>query len=93
MSSAITLDARLDYHALPELVAKLGTAGDEPLVIDAAGVTHIGALALQVLLSAIRTRAAADLDTALINLPDAGVEQLALFGFTPETLTQPETWT
>lgn len=93
MSSAIILDARLDYHALPELVTRLGATGDEPLVIDAAGVSHIGALALQVLLSTIKTRAAADQETTLINLPDAGVEQLALFGFTPETLTQPETWT
>lgn len=93
MSDVILLEPRLDYQAVAPLLERLRAAGPAPLTLDAREVGHVGALALQVILSAVKTRAAAGQETRLANPPDACIDQLALFGFSPETLSRPETWT
>lgn len=89
MSATIVLQPKLDLRAAgplrDELLARRG--GDA--VLDASAVTHLGALTLQVIRSAARSWAEAGLTLTL----DAGTvspelaDQLALFGFTPDTLT------
>lgn len=93
MSDAVTLGERLDYSSITPLVDKLSTYEGDKLVIDAGGVKHLGALALQVILTSVKSRAEAGKETVFQSASDACVDQLALFGFSPETLTNPEAWT
>ncbi|WP_417249208.1 STAS domain-containing protein [Celeribacter sp.] len=90
--STITLPERLDYQSMPQLLEQLKAQDADDLTLDAAAVRHLGTLPLQVLLSAIKTRAAAGKTTHLANTSDACIDLLSLFGFSPETMTQPETW-
>ncbi|SLN64768.1 hypothetical protein AQS8620_02970 [Aquimixticola soesokkakensis] len=92
MSTTVTLDARLDYQSVEPLRDTLLAAGPAELVIDAAHVRHIGTLALQTILAVVKTRATNNQATRVREASDACVDQLGLFGFTPETLTQPEEW-
>lgn len=89
----LKLPSRLDYQSLPDLIEKLQSAGDEKLIIDAGALRHLGTLSLQAILSTFKTRAAAGQQSALVNANDSTVDMLGLFGFSPETLTQPESWT
>ncbi|MFT6605403.1 MAG: anti-anti-sigma regulatory factor [Halocynthiibacter sp.] len=93
MSGAITLDSRLDYQAIAPLSDALKAAPAGDMVLDACNVSHVGAQALQVILSAIKTRAASGGSSRIINVTDNCIDQLSLFGFTPESLTEPEAWT
>jgi len=93
MGTTICLSERLDYQAVDPLLSEVRAAGDAPLVFDGANVRHIGALALQVLLSTVKTRASAGHETSLTHASDAFVDGLRLMGFTPETLTNMEAWT
>ncbi|MGC8202553.1 STAS domain-containing protein [Aliiroseovarius sp. PTFE2010] len=93
MSAEIELDPRLDYQAVAPLVGQLADAKDDDLILNARHVVHVGALALQVVLSMVKARASAGQTTRLVNATDTCVDQLGLFGFSPETLTNPETWT
>ena len=93
MSVHVQLHDRLDYQSVAPLLAELRAITDDDLVIDAANVRHLGTLPLQVILSTVKTRAAAGKATRLANASDSCVDILSLFGFSPETLTQPEAWT
>ncbi|WP_460273461.1 STAS domain-containing protein [Celeribacter sp. ULVN23_4] len=93
MTTHVHLHDRLDYQSVPPLMAELGAITDDTLVIDAGNVRHLGALSLQVILSAVKTRAAQGKSTRLANASDNCIDMLGLFGFTPETITQPEAWT
>lgn len=93
MSAEIELDPRLDYQSVAPLANTLADVNDDDLTLNARHVVHVGAQALQVLLSAVKTRAAAGQTTSFVNATDTCVDQLGLFGFTPETLANPETWT
>ncbi|MGH1329381.1 MAG: STAS domain-containing protein [Paracoccaceae bacterium] len=93
MSGSIALESRLDYQSIVPLSEALKAAPAGEMVLDAARVSHIGAQALQVILSAIKTRAGAGGSARIINVSDSCIDQLGLFGFTPESLSQPEGWT
>ncbi|PTQ71978.1 STAS domain-containing protein [Celeribacter persicus] len=93
MTTHVQLHDRLDYQSVMPLMAELAAISDDTLVIDAGNIRHLGTLPLQVILSAVKTRAAQGKSTRLANASDNCVDMLGLFGFTPETLTQPEAWT
>jgi len=93
MTVHVQLHDRLDYQSVPPLLSELKAIDDDEVVIDAGQVRHLGALSLQVLLSTIKTRHEAGKSTRITNVSDNCVDLLGLFGFTPETLTQPEDWT
>ena len=93
MSAILALPQRLDYQSLPSLLDELKTASDDTLVLDAQELRHLGTLSLQTILSAIKTRSEAGKTTRFVNANDACIDMLSLFGFTPETLSQPEAWT
>lgn len=93
MTVHVQLHDRLDYQSVPPLLSELKAIEDDKIVIDAGQVRHLGTLSLQVLLSTIQTRHEAGKSTRITNASDSCVDLLGLFGFTPETLTQPEIWT
>jgi hypothetical protein len=93
MTTHVHLHDRLDYQSVMPLMAELAAISDATLVIDAGNIRHLGTLPLQVILSAVKTRAAQGKSTRLASASDNCVDMLGLFGFTPETLTQPEAWT
>lgn len=92
MTATVTLPERLDYQSSAALTKTLSGRDDAVLSIDAAKVRHVGTLALQIVMSSIASRAAQGLETHFINASDACVDQLALYGFSPESLTNPEGW-
>ncbi|MBU2866495.1 STAS domain-containing protein [Pacificibacter marinus] len=93
MTVHVQLHDRLDYQSVPPLLSELKAIEDDEIVIDAGQVRHLGALSLQVLLSTIKSRHEAGKSTQFTNASDSCVDMLGLFGFTPENLTEPETWT
>lgn len=92
MSAHVLLHDRLDYQSVAPLLNELKSISDDELVIDASNVRHLGTLPLQVILSCIKTRTEHGQTTRLANASDSCVDILGLFGFSPETLTQSETW-
>ncbi len=93
MTTHVQLHDRLDYQSVMPLMEELKAITDDDLVIDAGNLRHLGTLPLQVILAAVKQRAAQGKTTRLANASDGCVDMLSLFGFTPETLTQPEAWT
>ena len=83
----LTLDARLDLRAAGPLAQAIIARRGADLVMDAHAVDHLGALAFQVLRAAAKTWAE---DGHTLGLAGASAEladQLALLGFTPDTVT------
>jgi anti-anti-sigma regulatory factor len=93
MTVQVQLHDRLDYQSVAPLISELSAINDAEVLIDASEIRHLGAQCLQVILSAVKTRSQAGQTTQIVNASDACIDTLELFGFTPETLTQPETWT
>ncbi len=89
MTVALTLPERLDTSAAPELADTLAAELGQDIEIDAAPVTHLGALCLQVLLSAAKTWAARGQSLTISNINDTMAGQLTLFGVTPDHLGGP----
>ena len=86
MTARLQLSAKLDTRAATDLAEALrGHAGSD-LTLDAGAVTHLGALALQTLMVAGATWAAAGQTLALEHLSDEAAGQLRLFGVTPDGL-------
>lgn len=93
MTARIQLTDRLDYQTLPALVEEVKAVEDDELIFDASRLRHLGALSLQLLLSTVQTRAKRGQTTRLEHPSEGCQDMLRLFGFTSETLTQPEAWT
>jgi len=87
MTAVLTLQERLDFGAVSPLkTAILGHAGQD-LDIDASGVTHLGTLCLQVLIAAANDWKQAGKTFRVTSPSDTCETQLALHGFSPDTLT------
>ncbi len=93
MTAQITLNTRLDYQSISPLANELKACQDTDLAIDAGKVRHLGALTMQLLLATAKSRALCGQSTRIINASDACVDQLGLFGYSPESFSQPEAWT
>ena len=88
MTARLALPAKLDQKAALALTDDLRAHRGADLEVDAGAVTHVGAVALQALLSAAATWRADGHALRLSNASDRCVEQLGLLGFTPERLIE-----
>ncbi|MEL7090599.1 MAG: STAS domain-containing protein [Pseudomonadota bacterium] len=81
MSETIALQERLDSVAAVDLSATLSKLpADSSVVLDGSKVTHFGALALQVVLSAAKTYHAGGGNISCVDLPDRAAGHLAAMG-------------
>ena len=88
MSDPLILSARLDLPATSALLASLKERDEGDLILDMSEVKHMGALCMQVMLSAAKTAAATDRSFSVINSSDRVVEQLRVMGMTPESIAE-----
>ncbi|AXX98142.1 STAS domain-containing protein [Profundibacter amoris] len=87
MTTVITLQERLDFGAVTPLKTTiLGHAGQD-LEIDASQVSHMGTLCLQVLIAAANDWKQVGKTFQIISPSETCKTQLALHGFSPDTLT------
>ncbi|MDV7269780.1 STAS domain-containing protein [Thioclava sp. A2] len=76
----LTLAAKLDLSHVAELTSSIRANSGQDLAIDASRVTHLGALALQVLVSAARNWGEAGFDLIISPRSDSFDEALTVFG-------------
>ena len=88
MTEAIVLKDRLDLAAAPRLQASLQEAPEGDVTLDLAGVSHLGALCLQLLIAAGRRAHAKGGALHLRNTSDRVLDQMRVMGITPEMLTE-----
>lgn len=86
--ATLALEERLDLtHAHALATAILDHAGQD-LTLDAAKVTHIGAMGLQVIRSAAKSWAKSGNSLQISGLSSNCIDQLQLLGFSPETICE-----
>ncbi|MFV2033633.1 MAG: STAS domain-containing protein [Halocynthiibacter sp.] len=83
----VKLRPRLGLGEAEPLVKLLGKHTGKDLTVDASAVTHLGTLCLQALIAAARDHAKTGNSFCLVNVNDTCVEQLALFGLSPEAVS------
>lgn len=88
MTEPLILHPKLDLPAAAPLAEELKARLDTDVVLDGGKVTHLGALCLQVILSAATSLRRKGHAMTLTNFSDKVVEQMAQMGFTPETLAE-----
>lgn len=89
MSDIISLQARLDGVALKTLSSDLTRASAEKSVrIDASNVTHMGALAAQLLLAASKVIHRDGGTFEFVAVSDRAAEQLTTMGLSPDMLSE-----
>lgn len=82
MTTAIKLEAILDYRATARLADRLACAADNA-VLDASEVIHIGALAAQLILSASKPGSDRGLSVAVIQPSTGFTDGLGRLGIDP----------
>lgn len=82
----LTLAPRLDFAACAQLHSEIGDARGKALVLDAAKVTFLGGLALDLLLRARAEWRARGLDFGITAPSDDLFEGLTVMGVAPEVL-------
>ncbi len=86
MAEPIPLPPRLDLSSVPAvLVALKLRPDDQPLVLDAADVSHFGALGLQMVLAAAKSVGPR---FKLLNVSGKALKQLHFMGVTPEKIIE-----
>lgn len=88
MTATLALDPKLDLRAAGPLRDEILDRSGADLVLDANAVNHVGALALQVIRAAAKSWEADGHVLSLTNVSTDVADQLALLGFTPETVTR-----
>ena len=81
MSAVIVLEPKLDMSAAEALLDSFGSAEGQDVTIDASQVTHLGVLAMQVILSAQKTFIENNCQIAVDNPSDAFIQQAGYLGF------------
>lgn len=87
MTAVLTLSEKLDFSAVARLKSELLALSGQDVEVDATCVNHMGTLCLQVLLAASKDWGAAGKKFDVISASDICSTQLALHGFSPETLS------
>ena len=87
MTAIITLQERLDFGAVTPLKTTILERAGQDLEIDASQVTHMGTLCLQVLIAAANDWKQAGKTFQIISPSETCKTQLALHGFSPDTIT------
>ncbi|WP_107496026.1 STAS domain-containing protein [Thalassobius sp. I31.1] len=85
-SHTIELPARLGTGDVKALIDELRTTADQDLTIDAGKVTHLGTLCLQALIAGAKAHVANGTDLSFTNPGEVFLQQLALFGLSPELI-------
>ncbi len=85
----IAPEGRLDLSTVATLHEKLSEVGSGDITLDLAGVTHFGALALQVVHAAAVSAQQRGARLNIENLSDRVEAQIAAMGMSLETLTEP----
>ncbi|WP_299737186.1 STAS domain-containing protein [uncultured Roseobacter sp.] len=88
MSDPIALPARLDLSAASSLMTTLKDQGEGDLVMDLSEVSHLGALCLQVMISAATSAIAAGRSVSVLNASERVTDQLRVMGMTPEAISR-----
>lgn len=88
MAKRLALGPKLDTASAPGLRDQLLAGIDGDLALDGGAVEQLGALCLEVILSAAALARSAGHRVTVENVSDAMVENLGRFGLTPETLTE-----
>lgn len=88
MADPVMLEPRLDLPAASPLMTTLRAREDSEVILDFSEVKHLGALCLQVMLSAATTYNAQGRKLSLTNVSDRVVDQMRVMGMTPETIAR-----
>ncbi|MFK7868388.1 MAG: STAS domain-containing protein [Roseobacter sp.] len=88
MSDPITLSAKLDLPAASVLAAELKKRDEQEIILDLSNVRHLGALCLQVMLSAATSALADGRRLVCVNASDRVLDQLRVMGMTPEMISE-----
>lgn len=91
MSAPVQLAPRLDLPAASALLATLRSNTEPDVILDMSEVKHLGALCVQVLISAATTFAAEGRKFSLVNASDRVIDQLRVMGMTPEAIAESST--
>ncbi len=88
MAEPLIPESRLDVTQAAGLHAALMARAGQDVTLDMAEVTQLGALCLQVLVSAARSLRAAGAALRLVNVPDKVLAQMTAMGMSPETIAE-----
>lgn len=88
MSDPIQLSPKLDLPAASELATMLKSNSDPEVILDLSEVKHLGAICLQVMISAANTLQKEDRNFSLINASDRVIDQLRVMGMSTETIAR-----
>jgi chemotaxis protein CheX len=88
MTPPLILPAKLDLAAASPLMVDLRDRTEASVVVDMSEVRYLGALCLQVLLSAATTARSEDRKLTLVNVSDLVVDQLRVMGMNPESVSR-----
>ena len=86
MSETLVLNAKLDLSVASSLHAQLAPLCDDDLVLDAAEVSHMGALCTQILIAAGRKAKTGGHRFKMVNASDRVLAQMAAMGLSPENI-------
>ncbi len=88
MADVLSPKGKLDLTAASDLHAAFVAHPGGDMVLDLAEVSQIGALCLQVCVSAARTLHEQGHQLDIVNTPDSVLAQMGAMGLTPETLAE-----
>ena len=81
MSAVIVLEPKLDMSAAEALLDSLSSVEGQDITIDASHVTHLGVLAMQVILSAQKTFLENNCQITVDSPSEAFTQQAGFLGF------------
>ena len=88
MAKQVSLPAKLDTATCADLRDQLKAASDDSIVFDASKVEQLGAMCLELLLSAVVLWRRAGHSISFENVSAQMTDDLTRFGLTPETLVE-----
>ena len=88
MAEPVMLATKLDAAAANALLTTLRDNNDADLTLDMSEVKVLGALCLQVLLSAAKSAGADGRTMTITNVSDRVIDQMRLMGMTPEIIAR-----
>lgn len=88
MADALSPKGKLDLSAASDLHAAFVAHPGGDVVLDLAEVSQMGALCLQVCVSAAKTLQAQGHQLGIVNTSDTVLAQLGAMGLTPQTLAE-----
>lgn len=88
MADALSPKGKLDLTAASDLHAAFVAHAGGDVVLDLSNVSQMGALCVQVCVSAAKTLQGQGHHLEIVNTPDAVLAQMGSMGLTPETLAE-----